>query len=472
VGELNGIKLYAWLFGAYTLSATITVPLVGRLSDVMGRRVFYLAGLSAFLVGSLGCALSQNMAELISARAVTGVGAGAMLALTGATIGDIFPPRERAKWMGLIMTNYGLAAMLGPIVGGVVTDNFGWRWIFVVPVPLAAVALVLMASALPRVQRTPLPAIDWLGIGLLTVALLGLLMALTAVGVTQSWHSVYVLTTGITGTALLAIFGLHERRASQPLMLPMLFQSKVFRRAVGLSFMTRMVFFGLLTFFPVFLQGVRGESAEGAGFQLVPIMGAFIVGNVVSGRAISWSGGYRVNAIAGPLILLAGTVMCVLLTPASSVGEVYAAMALVGLGVGTIFPLAATVVQSAFPYRILGTANSSRQFFDNLAQVIGISVMTTLTIVTYTTGLTAHFPSSASVLAAQSRQPQGLLSSGGQAVLASALAHGGDAARTTELLHESLAAGLHRAFWFAMIVALLGVIVGAALPAVKLRTRH
>jgi EmrB/QacA subfamily drug resistance transporter len=472
-GELDGTKLYAWLFASYTLAATISVPVVGKLSDALGRRVFYLAGLAAFLIGSVGSAAAQNMAELIAGRAVAGLGAGALLALTGATIGDIFPPRERAKWMGLIMTNYGLAAMLGPIVGGIIADRFGWRWMFLVTMPLAIAALVVLAFSLPRVQRQAVPVIDWLGILLLTVALLGLIVALTAVGVTHAWRSAYVLTSSAVGVAMIAAFFVHERRAAEPVMMPLLFRSPVFVRAVGLSFATRMVFFGLLAFFPVFLQGVRGESATGAGLELLPVMAAFIVGNVISGRSISWSGSYRTNAVAGPVILLAGTIVCAMLSPTSSDVTVDLAMVLVGLGVGTIFPLAATVVQSAFPYRILGTANSSRQFFDNLAQVIGISVMTTLTITIYTQRLVSRLPGSASVLADQSGKPQGLLSSSGQAAVAGALArtNGAITTSTTTLLHQSLAAGLHIAFVFALIISAAGVAVGARLPAVPLRTK-
>ena len=472
-GALDGTKLYAWLFAAYTLAATISVPVVGRLSDALGRRVFYLCGLAAFLIGSVASAAAEDMAQLIAGRAVAGLGAGALLALTGATIGDIFPPRDRAKWMGLIMTNYGLAAMLGPIVGGVIADRYGWRWMFLVTIPLALVALVVLAFSLPRVQRRAIPVIDWPGIALLAVALLGLIMAVTAVGVTHPWRSPYVLVSGTVGAAMIAAFALRERRAAEPVMMPLLFRSQVFLRAVGLSFATRMVFFGLLAFFPLFLQGVRGESATGAGLELLPIMAAFIAGNVLSGRAISWSGSYRANAVVGPLILLVGAAVSAMLSPASSAAAVDVAMILVGLGVGTIFPLAATVVQSAFPYRILGTANSSRQFFDNLAQVIGISVMTTLTITIYTGRLAARLPGSAAVLAGQSGQPGGLLSSGGQAAVARALARtdGGITADTSALLHQSLAAGLHIAFVFALIVAAAGLVVGAMLPAVPLRTQ-
>lgn len=258
-------------------------------------------------------------------------------------------------------------------------------------------------------------------------------------------------------------------------MSPQLFRTPTFVYAVGLSFLIRMVFFGLLTFFPLYLQGVRGESAQTAGVQLLPIMAGFIVGNVISGQSISRTGRYRWNAMVGPLVVLAGMAVAVTLTPNSSLGVAYVSMSLVGLGVGTVFPLASTVVQSAFPYAVLGAANSSRQFFDNLAQIIGISVMTTITISRFTSELAARLPSTAAVARAlDSGATQGLLSSRGQSALASSLNHlpGGIPGGATGVLHSSLGAGLDAAFWFALVVAAVAVAVGHRLPEIELRTSH
>ncbi|HWF57935.1 MAG TPA: MDR family MFS transporter [Candidatus Dormibacteraeota bacterium] len=475
VDELHGVNLYAWVFASFTLAATICVPVVGKLSDLLGRRIFYLIGLVAFIAGSVGCAAAQNMPELIAGRVVTGAGGGAMLALTGATIGDIFPPRERAKWMGLIMTNYGIGSMMGPIVGGVIADQFGWRWTFLVTVPLAVLALFVLGAVLPRVRRPGKPTVDWLGIALLSLGLLGALIALTVGGVSLPWLSAQVIVTGLFGVVMLAVFAAHQLRTREPLMSPHLFRNSVFLHAVGLSFLIRMVFFGLLTFFPLYLQGVRGETAQDAGLQLLPLMAAFVVGNVVSGQTISRTGHYHWNAVIGPVIVVAGMAVAVTLTPASSLASAYGAMALLGLGVGTVFPLASTVVQSAFPYSMLGAANSSRQFFDNLGQVIGISVMTTLTIGRFTSELASRLPASAAVSHAVDRgATQGLLSSRGQAALASTLDHlpGGVVSGASRLLHDSLGAGLDAAFWFGLVVAVLAVAVGSRLPEMPLRTTH
>src|SRR3989442_8236215 len=184
VGELHGLDLYAWLFSSYMLASSVTVPVVGKLSDLFGRRPFYIAGLILFLLGSAVSGFSQNMSELIAASAVTGIGGGAMMALGATTVGDIFSPRERGRWMGLIMSVFGLGSIVGPLVGGFITDNFGWRWVFYVNLPLGVVALAALVMLLPRLGGHGRVRIDWLGIVLLVSAVLPILIALTWAGIT------------------------------------------------------------------------------------------------------------------------------------------------------------------------------------------------------------------------------------------------------------------------------------------------
>ncbi|OLD07908.1 MAG: hypothetical protein AUJ09_01180 [Firmicutes bacterium 13_1_40CM_3_65_11] len=187
VGELHGLDLYAWLFSSYMLASSVTVPVVGKLSDLFGRRPFYIAGLLIFLLGSAGSGLSQNMGELIAARALTGIGGGALMALGVTTIGDIFSPRERGRWMGLIMSVFGLGSIVGPLVGGFITDHFGWRWVFYVNLPLGLIALVLIGFLLPRLAGHGRVRIDWLGIALLVAGVLPILVGLTWAGLTYPW---------------------------------------------------------------------------------------------------------------------------------------------------------------------------------------------------------------------------------------------------------------------------------------------
>ncbi|GAC1653077.1 MAG: hypothetical protein NVS9B1_01630 [Candidatus Dormibacteraceae bacterium] len=476
VDDLHGLDLYAWVFAGYSIAATICVPVVGKLSDLFGRRVFYIAALGVFLVGSAACGAAQTMPELVAARVVAGAGGGSMLALTGATIGDIFAPRDRARWMGLIMTNFGIGSMVGPIIGGFITDRFGWRWVFLVNLPFILVALFLMAAVMPRIRPAGRAVIDWMGIGLLTGGIVGVLMALTLGGVTFPWVSPQVVLPAGAGAVLLAVFVWHEGRAKEALISPLLFKSRLFVNAVGISFLVRIVFYGALTFLPVYLQGVRGLSAQTAGFDLVPLLVTFIIGNVVSGQIISRSGRYKRVGVAGLTLIVAGLAACTTLDYRSTAAATTVAMAILGLGVGSLFPLTSSVVQSAFPYRILGMVNSGRQFFDNLGTVVGIAIMTTITLDTFTHELPGRLPPGAAPAfrALGPGQLQGLLSSEGQRSVARTLSAFPDglAGRSVLAMHQSLGVGVTRAFLFALAVGIVALILGVLLPEIPLRTTH
>src|SRR5947208_8054978 len=206
VDELHGLDLYAWLFSSYMLASSVTVPVVGKLSDLFGRRPFYVAGLMLFLVGSAASGFSQNMSELIAARAVTGIGGGAMMALGATTVGDIFSPRERGRWMGLIMSVFGLGSIVGPLIGGFITDHLGWRWVFYVNLPPGLIALALLAILLPRLSGHGRVRIDWLGIALLVAGVLPILIGLTLAGLTYPWGSPPVIGALVVGAVLLVAF--------------------------------------------------------------------------------------------------------------------------------------------------------------------------------------------------------------------------------------------------------------------------
>src|SRR5437588_3171075 len=218
VDDLHGLNLYAWLFSSYLLASSVTVPVVGKLSDLFGRRPFYIAGLLVFLLGSAGSGLSQNMGELIAARALTGIGGGALMALGVTTIGDIFSPRERGRWMGLIMSVFGLGSIVGPLVGGFITDNFGWRWVFYVNLPLGVVALASLVILLPRLGGHGRVHIDWPGIVLLVSGVLPILVALTWAGITYPWASGQVIGTLGIGAILLIAFAVWVNHAAAPVL--------------------------------------------------------------------------------------------------------------------------------------------------------------------------------------------------------------------------------------------------------------
>jgi EmrB/QacA subfamily drug resistance transporter len=472
VDELRGLDLYAWLFSSYLLASSVTVPVVGKLSDLFGRRPFYIAGLILFLVGSAVSGLSQSMAELIAARAVTGIGGGAMMALGATTIGDIFSPRERGRWMGLIMSVFGLGSIVGPLVGGFITDHFGWRWVFYVNLPLGLVALGLLVFLLPRLGRRGQVRIDWPGIVLLVSGVLPILIGLTWAGITYPWGSVQVIGALVIGALLLVAFALWENHAAEPVLTLHLFESRAFTVAVILSFLVGIALFGSLTFLPLYGQGVLGYSAQDAGLVLSPLMLGFVLGSLVGGQLTTRTGRYKAQTVIGMTIGVVGMFLLSRLSASSSFSQALIAMVVTGVGVGAVFPTLSVVVQSAFPYRMLGTANAARQFFNNLGAVMGVPVMATIVIETLKNELPRHLPSGsgARLADAATSGAQGLIAGQNQGLteafgkLPPALAH-----QVLNAVRVSLATGIERAFLLGTALAALGLIATLFLPEIPLR---
>ena len=471
VDELHGLELYAWIFTAYMLASSVTVPVVGKLSDLFGRRPFYIGGLLVFLAGSTISGLSQNMLELIGARALTGIGGGAMMALSVTTLGDIFSPRERGRWMGLIMSVFGLGSIVGPLVGGFITDHLGWRWVFYVNLPLGMVSLGMLVRLLPRVRPFGRASVDWGGIALLVVAVVPILIGLTWAGTTYPWGSWPVIGMLGVGVAFAIAFGWYENRVEEPVLSFHLFENRTFTVAVVLSFLMGVALFGCLTFLPLYAQGVKGQSAQDAGLILAPMMIGFVVGSVVGGQLLTRTGRYRWQAILGVAVAAAGIMLMSRLDARTSWSDVIRDMVITGIGVGLVFPILSVVVQSSFPYRLLGTANSTRQFFNNLGAVVGVPVMTTIALESFRQELAGRLPrAAASALAGGQTLGQGLVSGTGQSGLARmtgvspALAH-----QVVTAVRESLAVGLQRAFWLGAALATVALILTFFLPEIPLR---
>jgi EmrB/QacA subfamily drug resistance transporter len=472
VDELHGLNLYAWLFSSYLLASSVTVPVVGKLSDLFGRRPFYILGLSLFLIGSAVSGFSQNMGELIAARAVTGVGGGAMMALSVTTIGDIFSPRERGRWMGLIMSVFGLGSIVGPLVGGFITDHFGWRWVFGVNIVPGLIALGLLAYLLPRIAGRGRVRIDWIGIALLIAGVVPVLIGLTWAGITYPWASVQVVTSIAGGAVILAIFAIWENRAPEPILTLHLFENRSFTVAVILSFLMGIALFGALTFLPLYAQGVLGYSAQDAGLVLSPMMLGFVLGSLIGGQITTRTGRYKVQTIIGMAIGVVGMFLLSRLSASTTIAQASVAMAVTGIGVGAVFPTLSVVVQSAFPYRMLGTANAARQFFNNLGAVMGVPIMATIVIETLKNELPKYLPAAAGPRLAQAAtsgaqgliagQSQGLTQAFGK--LPPTVAH-----QVLNAIRVSLATGVERAFLLATVLAALGLIITFFLPEIPLR---
>jgi EmrB/QacA subfamily drug resistance transporter len=471
VDELHGLNLYAWLFSSYLLASSVTVPVVGKLSDLFGRRPFYIAGLLLFLVGSAISGLSQNMGELIAARALTGIGGGAMMVLGVTTIGDIFSPRQRGRWMGLIVSVFGVGSIIGPLVGGFITDHFGWRWVFYVNLPLGLISLALIGFLLPRLVGRGRVRIDWVGIVLLVGGVVPILIGLTWAGITYPWDSIQVITALVGGAVLLAVFAVWENHAAEPILSLHLFESRAFTVAVLLSFVVGIALFGALTFLPLYAQGVLGYSAQDAGLVLSPLMVGFVLGSLVGGQLTTRTGRYKTQSLIGMTIAVIGMFLLSRLSATSTFSQSLIAMFVTGAGVGAVFPTLSVVVQSAFPYRMLGTANAARQFFNNLGAVMGVPVMATIVIETLKNELPRHLPAGSAQLAmAATSGAQGLIAGQNQGLteafgkLPPTLAH-----QVLTAVRVSLSIGVERAFLLGTALMALGLLTTFFLPEIPLR---
>jgi len=375
VSTLGDLHMYSWVFSGFLLTSTVTMPLWGRLSDLYGRRSTYLIGLTIFLVGSALSGLSRTMVELIAFRMLQGLGAGSLITIGMTIVGDLFRLERRAKMQGLISGVWGVASLVGPLLGGVLTDYVSWRWVFYLNVPFGVVAMLLLGSALPRGRgqgRTPV--VDYAGIALFAVGISALLLGLVEAGRVGAWSGLDVIGPLVVACVTLAGFVTVERQAREP-MLPLgLFGNRIVLAALVTGFLAGMAMFGAISFVPLFLQQVSGASATVAGFVLTPFVIGWVVLSALSARLVLRIG-YRTVVFAGMLCLALAFVLFArwdaALTPATAMSHVL--LAGVGMGLNMVPMLIA--VQGAVPRSELGIATSLTQFSRAVGGAIGLSVM-------------------------------------------------------------------------------------------------
>jgi EmrB/QacA subfamily drug resistance transporter len=367
VGELGGVDHYSWVFSAYMLGATVTTPIYGRLSDVYGRRPFFVAGILIFMAGAVLSGTADSMAQLIAGRAVQGLGAGALIPLAVATIGDLIPPSERGRWQGLTGAVFGFASVIGPTTGGWISDHADWRWVFFVSLPVGLVALAVVVATLkipPHPDRGT--KVDYAGAALLALGLSSGLLAIVHGGPFEL-YAIAVL--------VLAVFVWWERRVEQPIVPVELFRSRIFTASNLAGFAVGVGMFGAIMFVPLYVQDVLGASATASGLVLTPLMLAMIFSSVGSGQVISRTGRYRWALVAGPVIMGAGFLLLATMTASSPRMHATVAMIVTGLGLGLLLQNLALVVQNGVPTRHLGAATSAVQFSRSIGGTIGVSVM-------------------------------------------------------------------------------------------------
>ncbi|MGE0594376.1 MAG: MDR family MFS transporter [Vicinamibacterales bacterium] len=367
IASLGGLAHYSWVFSAYLLTSTASVPIWGRLSDLYGRRRMYLMGIGVFLAGSAASGAAGSMAQLIAARAFQGLGAGALVPLSMTIIGELYTMAERARTQALFSGVWGVASVAGPLVGGYVTDSLSWRWVFLLNLPLGVLALGVIAWAYPPSRRAAHVTVDWMGAALLFGGVSTLLLAIggdTGAGI---WW--LVLAAG-----LLVTFWRVERQAPEPLLPLDLLRDPLMARTIAVVFLVGVALFGCIAFIPLFVQGVLGGSATEAGQVLTPLFLGWVVMSIVGAR-LTLGLGYRPVAIGGSILMTIGFAGLTRLTPSSARTTIFLWGSLIGSGMGCSMLSQLLAVQQAVPRSRLGIATSLNQFSRSVGAAIGVAVM-------------------------------------------------------------------------------------------------
>jgi EmrB/QacA subfamily drug resistance transporter len=383
VADLGGFHLLSWVFTSYMLSSTVVVPLVGKLSDIYGRKLFLMGGIVIFLIASAGCGAAPTMGFLIAFRALQGVGGGIIFSSVFATIGDLFAPAERGKYMGLFTGTFTLASVLGPTFGGLITDHAGWRWVFYINVPVGAIALPAIWRNLPWTRSNRRPRIDFAGALFLSSATICGLLALAWSGEEYGWRS--SLTIALLAVAMVSAmaFAFQELHHPEPIIPFHLFRNREFLLGNLIVFAIGLAMMGSIPYLPTFLQVALDASATASGLITTPQSLGLLVTSIIGGQVLSRTGRYKPITVLGVLLMLTAMALMLTLSQDSQPWHLSAFVVVLGLGAGLAMPTMSVVIQNAVPHQFLGVATSSRQFFMQIGGVLGTAIFGVLLTTTF-----------------------------------------------------------------------------------------
>jgi EmrB/QacA subfamily drug resistance transporter len=480
VAELNGLDRYSWLITGYLVASTVVVPIAGKLGDLFGRKPFLIAGIIGFVAASALCGVAQDMTQLIVFRIIQGLFGGMLFASAFTVLGDIYTPAERARIQGLFGAVFGLSSIIGPVVGGFLTDNLGWRWVFYVNLPVGLLGVLVVAGFLPFVRtKASWRDIDFIGSGALAAGLIPVLVALS-VAKDQGWTSFEVLGLLGFGLAMLVAFFMIEQRVKEPIVPFTLFKNRAFAVSMIVGFFAALGMFGMIIFVPLELQGVLGASVTNSGLLLTPMMLGLIVASILSGQLIPRIKHYHYLGTIGVALMMVGIYLLAQTTTSTSQMSITIDIVLVGLGLGVTMPLYINAVQSALPQRYLGVGTSQIQFWRNVGGTVSSAVLGTILAQRLPSAIASeiaklHLPGTfVSALGKSAGNPNQLLDpaqiAATKAKLPAQLAPLYDQAM--HAVRTALALTLHDLFLIAIALSAIALVASLFMPDVPLRSRR
>ncbi len=485
IADLGGFTHYTWVTTAYVIASTVAVPITGKLIDMYGRKVLYIIGLVIFTVFSLLCGLSQTMTQIIIFRGIQGVGGGIMMANAFTVIGDLFPPGDRGKYQGLISASFGLSAVIGPALGGFLTDLLSWHWVFLINIPLGLAIIGLFIVFFPHLRPENMKRkVDYAGVVLLMLTVVTLMLALSWGGVDYPWASVPIITMLIFSVVMGVVFVIVEHRSEHPILPLSLFRNRIVAISEVVVFFTGVAMFGTIIFVPLFFQGVLGASASVSGGFLTPMMLGMVLGSFLSGQLLSRTGGhYRFQGAIGICIMAVGTFLLSLMTAKTSYAIAVVSIIIAGFGLGATMPLYVIAVQNTVPYEMLGVATSSIAFFRSIGGAMGLavfgSVLNNRFAIEFMNGVPATIKATVPMdrLELLLRNPQALVSPEAQDQLKGMFALLGTQGaaiyeQVMTTLRQALSSALSLVFLIAFAVLIIAFVMNFFITEIPLRKGH